>query len=1035
MYNLLHFLIQIRKKPDPIRVDGVPLHLMLGTIKYPEKTREYRTRFSQHSDPTDTLVLSFPITACMRNKVKVSNAQGQLYLTHRRLGYYSESSKRRTVLLIRLHSILSLTSRGQGIALIFTSQNTKELWYFSFGSSEAKSRAHAIIERQWKVELQNSAENKVGVLGANTFLGQQVAGHFMATEKKFRCILMETPPGALDNLLVPIKHAEECSALDLVNAEDVFQVKFEDRDALLQLKNALEGVSRLFVTLEINGFLKNVRLLAELIQKGEIVLQKLVIVLFDLPDVQQSSDLVREQHSQTESLIKSLGVEYCILQVGVPMQFLPICVLPSPRILTLPLAAGAIDWIDLQDVAQAVLTALADDTALYRDTVLRLRTPNWLSLPQLLDVLKSSLSFPLHAVTSLDECTMILENSIIPTELLPSVLEFLYSLQSSDRRPELTLQERFRVQPQSLENYIREHVGEFTTSSLMYFPDKEKQMHATVFQTLSTPPAKANVSLDEFQGSRGQNSLLMQQGLCSGLFRAFDIRADKTVDLQQYLHGLSVLLKGTEGEQIDFAFRMFDNRRKGYLSPQDLKAFVETYQVLLPREKESIIRFTRALLTLMDPKSSGRISYATFMNVCLHNYQFIASLGQADASQPSSVGRGRANVRGLPIGFHHEQWELVWFVMCGITQSVRACEEASAYTTVNEEDTEIFQQVDRYTFPEFIQGSAEGKSAAARTSSGSVWSFVDVAPSVFRMIRERYGIRTKDYLSALGTEHLLGHLLLGRLRTLRTMSSSGRSGSLFYVSPDNRFFIKTIPDEEDATFCRILRDYYVHLRENPNTLVTRFFGLHRIRENNGPWMSFVVMGNLFHDPTLPIHEIYDLKGSTVNRHVEIKEDQDRATVALKDNDFNHVLDVGPALRAFLFQQVERDARWMEKRNICDYSLLVGIHFRTQGEALSDMQWENAASSEKALLKILEETRDVDGTLLPNLFSNFHNGILSTDKTMVYYIGIIDTLTEFNLKKWGEVVAKSFFHQVSEISANPPKRYRRRYQKYVISIVK
>jgi len=779
--------------------------------------------------------------------------------------------------------------------------------------------------------------------------------------------------------------------------------------------------------------LKNIRLLAELIQKREIVLQKILIVLFDVPEATSSSDLVREQHSQTESLIKSLGIDYSIFRVGVPMQFLPICVLPSPRIFTLPLFSGAIDWIDLQDVARAVLTALFDDSALYTDTVLHLRTPNWLTLPKLLEVLKASLTYPLHPVTSLDECTMILENSIIPTELLPSVLEFLHSLQSSDRPSDPTLQERFAINPKSLEIYVREHENEFTTSCLMYFPEKERQMHATVFQTLTALPSKTSISMEEFQGHRGQNSLLLQQGLCNGLFRAFDIRSEKQLDLPQYLHGLSVLLKGTEGEQIDFAFRMFDNRRKGYLSPQDLKAFVETYQALLPRdEKEKITRFTRSLLTLMDPKSSGRISYATFMNVCLRNYQFIASLGQYDLSKPSVLGRNRANVRGLPIGFHHEQWELVWFVMHGITQSVRTCEERSVRGSMDEED--MFTQVEKYTFPEQAN-TPNDSNKGANNRANSVWSFIDVAPSVFRLIRDRFGIRTHDYLSALGTDDLLGHLLLGRLRTLRTMSSSGRSGSIFYVSPDNRFFIKTIPEEEDATFCRILRDYYVHLRENPNTLVTRFYGLHRIRENNGPWMSFVVMGNLFHDPTLPVHEIYDLKGSTVNRHVEIKEDQDRSTVALKDNDFNHVLDLGPALRAFLFQQVERDARWMEKRNICDYSLLVGIHFRTQGEALSDSQWENSASSEQHLNTILEETRDVDGALLHNLFSNFHNGILSTDKTMVYYIGIIDTLTEFNLKKWGEVVAKSFFHQVSEISANPPKRYRRRYQKYVISIVK
>ena len=251
--------------------------------------------------------------------------------------------------------------------------------------------------------------------------------------------------------------------------------------------------------------------------------------------------------------------------------------------------------------------------------------------------------------------------------------------------------------------------------------------------------------------------------------------------------------------------------------------------------------------------------------------------------------------------------------------------------------------------------------------------------------------------------------------------------------PENRFFIKTLPDEEDATFCRILNDYFQYIKKNPNTLITRFFGLHRIREGNGQWMSFVVMQNLFCDSPLPIHEIYDLKGSTVNRHVEIQQNQDKSSVALKDNDFHHVLKFGAASRAIFFQQLENDIRWMETRNICDYSLLVGIHFRDEGSTLSEEHWEIATTLEKFVSGLSEDDHPEERI---GLFKKFHNGILSTDKTAVYYIGIIDTLTQYNLKKRGEHFAKSLLHGASaQISAVPPAKYRRRYQKYVISIVK
>merc|ERR1712137_27091 len=123
---------------------------------------------------------------------------------------------------------------------------------------------------------------------------------------------------------------------------------------------------------------------------------------------------------------------------------------------------------------------------------------------------------------------------------------------------------------------------------------------------------------------------------------------------------------------------------------------------------------------------------------------------------------------------------------------------------------------------------------------------------------------------------------------------------------------------------------------------------------------------------------------------------------------------------------------MENRNICDYSLLVGIHFRSEGKILGDSHWDTAQSLDEFVSALEEDAPAEDSQ---NLFKRFHNGILSADKTAIYFIGIIDTLTEYNLKKRGEHFAKSILHGPSLISAVPPAQYRRRYQKYVISIVK
>ncbi|KAG5459792.1 MAG: hypothetical protein BJ554DRAFT_8251, partial [Olpidium bornovanus] len=127
------------------------------------------------------------------------------------------------------------------------------------------------------------------------------------------------------------------------------------------------------------------------------------------------------------------------------------------------------------------------------------------------------------------------------------------------------------------------------------------------------------------------------------------------------------------------------------------------------------------------------------------------------------------------------------------------------------------------------------------------FKFKDYAPWVFRHLRECFRIDAADYLVSLTSKYILSEL-----------GSPGKSGSFFYYSSDYRFIIKTIHHSEHKFFRAILPSYYEHVRANPNTLISRFFGLHRVKLPHGRKVHFVVMGNVF-PPNRDIHETYDLK--------------------------------------------------------------------------------------------------------------------------------------------------------------------------------
>lgn len=55
-----------------------------------------------------------------------------------------------------------------------------------------------------------------------------------------------------------------------------------------------------------------------------------------------------------------------------------------------------------------------------------------------------------------------------------------------------------------------------------------------------------------------------------------------------------------------------------------------------------------------------------------------------------------------------------------------------------------------------------------------------------------------------------------------------------------------------------MKEYHEYVTKNPHTLLSRFYGLHRVKLPRGKKIHFVIMNNLF-PPHRDIHETYDLK--------------------------------------------------------------------------------------------------------------------------------------------------------------------------------
>ncbi|XP_061680207.1 phosphatidylinositol 4-phosphate 5-kinase type-1 gamma isoform X1 [Syngnathoides biaculeatus] len=312
--------------------------------------------------------------------------------------------------------------------------------------------------------------------------------------------------------------------------------------------------------------------------------------------------------------------------------------------------------------------------------------------------------------------------------------------------------------------------------------------------------------------------------------------------------------------------------------------------------------------------------------------------------------------------------------------------------------------------------------------------FKTYAPVAFRYFRELFGIRPDDYLYSLCNEPLI------------ELSNPGASGSVFYLTKDDEFIIKTVMHKEAEFLQKLLPGYYMNLNQNPRTLLPKFFGLYCV-QSGGKNIRVVVMNNVL-PRVVRMHLKYDLKGSTYKRRASKKE-REKARPTFKDLDFMQDLQDGLMLDQDTFnalvKTLQRDCLVLESFKIMDYSLLLGVHNMDQAERERQMEGSQGGSDEK---RPLAQQKALYSTAMESIQGGAAcGGSIDTEDTMggipavngkgerlLLYVGIIDILQSYRLIKKLEHTWKALVHDGDTVSVHRPGFYADRFFKFMSSTV-
>ena len=132
-----------------------------------------------------------------------------------------------------------------------------------------------------------------------------------------------------------------------------------------------------------------------------------------------------------------------------------------------------------------------------------------------------------------------------------------------------------------------------------------------------------------------------------------------------------------------------------------------------------------------------------------------------------------------------------------------------------------FEMVEIVNFP------SSGTTLTPQHDHGD-FTFQSIAPLGMRFFRDIFDISVEGFLNSIAAEPLGEHFHQNHNSLLNFVSveigNPGASGSLFWLTHDDEFIIKTLQAKEADFLQRLLPGYYMNVQQNPRTLLPKFYG-------------------------------------------------------------------------------------------------------------------------------------------------------------------------------------------------------------------
>ena len=185
------------------------------------------------------------------------------------------------------------------------------------------------------------------------------------------------------------------------------------------------------------------------------------------------------------------------------------------------------------------------------------------------------------------------------------------------------------------------------------------------------------------------------------------------------------------------------------------------------------------------------------------------------------------------------------------------------------------------------------------------FQFINYSPLLFKNLRDLRGIDGGEFMKSFPLED-------NETAAMAERFTEGKSGSFFYYSHDKKYIVKTINKVEMNFMVRNIQKYYKYLKNNRDSLLTRYYNMLKLRfSKEQEYIYVVVMENVFYlQEGLVLEERYDLKGSITNRQT-LKRGMERSKYkTMKDMDLDGSFKIDVSVKDRLLKQLDKDTNFL-----------------------------------------------------------------------------------------------------------------------------